>query len=86
MRWYRKSADQGYAAAQFNLAGMYYRGQGIPQDYVQAHMWLTLAAFTLSQTEAASAVKIRDIIAAKMTPAQILMAQELSREWKPTKQ
>jgi len=27
-RWYRKAADQGGVAAQFNLGVMYYEGQG----------------------------------------------------------
>ena len=36
MKWYRLAADQGYAAAQFNLGVMYAKGQGVPQDYVLA--------------------------------------------------
>ena len=32
------------------------------------------------------AVKNRDIVAAKMTPAQIAEAQRLAREWKPKKE
>ena len=51
----------------------------MPQDYVQAHMWLNLAA---AQSHA-DAVKNRDIVAALMTPAQIAEAQKLAREWKP---
>ncbi len=31
------------------------------------------------------AVKYRDILAAKMTPAQIAEAQRLAQEWKPKK-
>ena len=34
----------GFADAQYNLGIMYANGRGIPQDYVQAHMWLNLAA------------------------------------------
>jgi hypothetical protein len=30
------------------------------------------------------AVKGRDMVAAKMTPAQLAEAQKLAREWKPT--
>ena len=78
--WYRKAADQGQARAQTNLGLMYAEGQGVPQDYVQAHMWWNLAA---AQNNA-SGVKNRDIVAKKMTPAQIAEAQKLAREWKPT--
>jgi len=42
--WYRKAADQGHAAAQFNLGLLYANGRGVDQDLVQAHMWLNLAA------------------------------------------
>jgi len=37
-------AEQGYAAAQFNLGLMYDNGQGVAQDYKVAVKWYTLAA------------------------------------------
>ena len=79
LRWFRKAADQGNAKAQTNLAFMYRKGQGVRKDYVQAHMWYNLAA--------ARGLKIgrknRDLLAEKMTPAQIVEARRLAREWKP---
>ena len=60
---------------------MYANGQGMPQDYVQAHMWLNLSA---AQGHV-NATKNRDTIAAKMTPAQLAEAQKLAREWMPKK-
>jgi TPR repeat protein len=65
---------------------MYAFGAGVAQNYVQAHKWFNLAAarFPASETEKRDlAVKSRDIVAAKMTPAQIAKAQKLAREWKP---
>ena len=59
---------------------MYDNGQGVPQYYVQAHNWYNLAAASGNK----DAVKNRDIVAAKMTPAQIAEAEKLVREWKPT--
>jgi uncharacterized protein len=59
---------------------MYAKGQGVPQDYVSAHMWYSLAAAE-GLTDAA---KERDTVAAQMTPAQIAEAQRLAREWKAT--
>ncbi len=77
-------AEQGHALAQTILGHMYVHGLGVPQDYVQAHMWLNLAASRFPQgTDRDMAVKDRDIVAAKMTPAQIAEAQKLAREWKP---
>ena len=81
LTWFRKAADQGSARAQFNLGAMYANGQGVPQDYILAHMWLSLAA-AKNETRA---VDLRDIVAAKMTAAQVAEAQKLAREWKPTK-
>ncbi len=57
---------------------MYYKGEGVPQDYVEAHKWLNLAAAKDSQH-----AKARDLAAAKMTREQIAEAQRLAREWKP---
>ena len=77
--WYREAAEQGHVKAQFNLGTMYDNGEGVPQDYVQAHVWFNLSA---AQGDA-NATKSRDIVAAKMTPAQIAEAQRLAREWRP---
>jgi hypothetical protein len=38
-RWYRKAAEQGDTAAQRYLAGVYRRGEGVPQDYVESYRW-----------------------------------------------
>ena len=63
---------------------MYRKGEGEPQDYPQAHKWFNLAASRETDPkDRADAMKNRDIIAAKMTPAQIAEAQRLAREWKP---
>ena len=65
---------------------MYFTGRGVLQDYVEAHMWLNLAASRFSPAEIRNrdqAIRDRDYVAAKMTPAQIAEAQKLAREWKP---
>ena len=62
---------------QFNLGTKHGNGEGVTQDYVQAHMWFNLAA--------AQGVKIgreyRDLVAKEMTPADISKAEALAREW-----
>jgi TPR repeat protein len=83
-QWYRLAADQGLAGAQFNLGIMYSKGRGVPQDYVQAHMWLNLAASQLpdlGKTRRNTTIDARDLVASKMTSAQIAEAQELALEW-----
>src|SRR5712691_3389362 len=83
LKWYRLAAAQGNAGAQFNLGILYYEGQGVPQENVQAYKWLTLAvgAFT-GKSDHDNALKVRDLVAARMTPAQIAEAQKLARDWK----
>ena len=44
MRWYRKSAEQGYAKAQFNIGLLYDNGWGVGQDYQEAMRWYRKAA------------------------------------------
>jgi tetratricopeptide (TPR) repeat protein len=82
--WYRCAADHGLGGAQFNLGMMYAEGQGVPQDYVQAHMWLNLAAAqlpSLGTNQRNTTVDARDRAASKMTPQQICEAQQLAFEW-----
>ena len=77
VRWYRKAAEQGYASAQYNLGVMYDNGHGVVQDYVQAHKWLNIAA---SRGDA-KAANNREIVAKRMTTAQVAEAQRLARNW-----
>jgi FOG: TPR repeat, SEL1 subfamily len=82
LRFIRPLAEQGNANAQYNLGVLYDNGLGVPQDKVRAYMWFTLSA---SQGRDGAAA-FRDLIARRMTPAQIEEAQKLTREWKPNTQ
>jgi TPR repeat protein len=79
-KWYRKateSRDSFNGQAFWDLAKMYDEGEKVIQDYARAHMWYNLAVaqgYTLGQV-------YRNILAEKMTPAQIAEAQRLAREW-----
>ncbi len=86
LQWYRKAAEQGVALAQTNLGLMYTNGEGAPQNHAQAHMWYNLAASKSPPGKVRhDAVFNRDLVAEKMTPAQVSEAQKLAREWKPKK-
>jgi TPR repeat protein len=78
-RLFHPLAEQGDAAAQYNLGVMYANGEGVPQDYVEAHMWLNLAVAQGNDDAKAA----RDIVAKLMTSEQVAEAQRLAREWKP---
>jgi len=72
-------AEQGDVKAQVDLGWMYLNGQGVPQDYVRASMWLNLAAASTDPTQKLSA-DIRDKVSRLMTPAQLAEAQRLSQQ------
>ncbi|MFP6637844.1 MAG: tetratricopeptide repeat protein [Nitrospinaceae bacterium] len=80
-RLFRLAAEQGYANAQYNLGLKYAEGQGVPQDYVSAHMWFNLSGSNGDK----DAVEKRNIVEKKMTKDQISEAQRLARNWKPKK-
>jgi hypothetical protein len=44
LRWLRKSADQNATHAESALGYMYFKGEGVPQDDVQAIAWYRKAA------------------------------------------
>lgn len=73
-------ANQGDPRAQYLLGRMYMDGNGVTQDYVQAHMWLNLAT-TGSVSEARG---YRDAVGSRMTGQQIATAQEMARTWRST--
>jgi len=81
VRWYRLAADQGNASAQYNLGVMDGNGEGVLQDYVEAHMWFNLAAAQSSGEDRDRRVRNRDNAAAKMTAEQVAEAQRRAREW-----
>ena len=41
---YRMAADLGHDYAQFYLAEMYFKGEGVAQSFVEAHKWFKMAA------------------------------------------
>ena len=76
-RWFRRAAEQGFAAAQQALGLMYDEGYGVAQDYVQAHMWFTIAAANGNE----KGRKDRDIVEMRMTATDISRAHKLAKEW-----
>ena len=68
----------------FGGVGVYQAGDGVPQDYVEAHKWFNLAAAGASDADTRKrAAKARDDRARKMTPAQIAEAQKRASAWQP---
>jgi len=42
-KWFRKAAMQGHSKAQFYLAMLFVKGQGVPKSIFHAYSWLSLA-------------------------------------------
>ena len=76
VKWFRKAADQGFADAQFNLGVMYGNGEGVPESYVRAYVWLSMAK-TQGYENAKKAV---EIVKNQMTKQQISEAQALATQ------
>ena len=66
IQW-RSAAASGDRRAMLALGRLFVQGLGAPQDYVEAHKWLNLAA----SRGADAALKERDGLAAKMTAEQV---------------
>ena len=80
--WYCLAAEQGSASAQVSLGALYSDGgRGVPQDLVEGHTWLNLAAARLTGEQREEAVTARDRVAERMTPADLSEAQHRAREW-----
>ena len=73
--WYTCAAAQGYSAAQYLLGLMYDKGLGVVRSDVLAYMWLNLAAAHAQPRTREYYSRIRDAVAAKLSPAQIAEAQ-----------
>ena len=83
-KWYREAADGGEPMAAHILGTLYITGQGVQKDPVQAYVWFSVAASeATSQTGKNNALKIREMVAKGMTPAQKTEADRKVMEWKP---
>lgn len=90
--WFRRAAEAGDPDAQFTLATMYSEGRGVPRSLLRAHMWFEIAArgFDAKAGEAWAADRRdlarrnRDWIASRLATDQLLKADRLARNWKPS--
>lgn len=76
MRWFRLAARQGVAWAQHTLGVMYQSGSGVEQNYIRAHIWLSLSA----ESGYEDARVGLDTLTKLMAPQQIKEARKLARE------
>ena len=70
----KQITEQGHPVAQVNLGFLYKNGDGLPQNYLLAHMWYNIASKKEKRNE-----HWRDGIETFMTPAEISEAQRRAR-------
>jgi uncharacterized protein len=80
-KWFYRAATHGNGGAQYELGMLYNKGQGVRRDYVLSYLWLNLSAAQATGADRDFKTTMRDAIANKMTPAQILAAQKMALEW-----
>jgi len=67
-----EAAEAGLGGAQMNLGVLYAMGLAVPQDYENAYVWSSLAAFHGTNF----AGRLRDALAVEMSGEQLLRAQD----------
>ena len=75
VKWYRKAAEQGNARAQNNLGLMYATGEGVPENVINAYVWLSISAAQGGE----DAKTLTNTVADRMTREQIGEAQSLAQ-------
>lgn len=70
-----RAAEAGEVTSQFELGMLYMTGLGVTLDYIQAHIWLNIAA----TSGHAKAAENREVLGNLMTPDQISEAQTAVR-------
>jgi len=80
VQMYQVAASWAFKPAEYNLAVMYARGQGIPVDLPRAMAWAALAA----ERNESRYVDARETVYAELTADQFAQANEIWRELKAT--
>ncbi|HET6520999.1 MAG TPA: hypothetical protein VFG47_14435, partial [Geminicoccaceae bacterium] len=80
----RLAAERGHAEAQYRLGLLYAGGLGLPEDRVESHRWLSLAADADPDgTAGLLAGSLRDAVEAGMTPDELDRARQLVAGFSP---
>jgi hypothetical protein len=81
---FKRAAEQGYFRAFAPLAKMYEAGEGTPKDLGRAYGWYNIAIAKLPNSkERNDLIRLREMVAAQMTRAQIEAAQKTANAFVP---
>jgi TPR repeat protein len=73
---YTKSAEQGFAQAQYILGALFHNGEGVPRDPVTSYAWTIISADNGDE----QAKRFKPNNAKRMTTEQIAEAEALAKE------
>jgi hypothetical protein len=83
VKWFLRAANQGNLDAQDLLIGIFFVGDGVPQNNVEALKWVKVRA-SLNKDKKDTSLHDWDFFISKMTSQQIEVAQRLASQWQPT--
>jgi localization factor PodJL len=76
-KWFLRAAEYGVRDSQFNLAILYARGMGVPQNLGQSYVWFGVAALQGDE----DAAKKRDEVAAQLDASALAAAKKQVAEF-----
>lgn len=78
---YKVAASWAYKPAEYNLAIMYYKGDGVPADHARGTAWMILAA---ERGDNEHYNQARDLMVSSLSKAEFATADRIWNELKPT--
>jgi len=76
LKWYLSAAEQGHADAQYSVGAVYFKGEGVPTDYVMGYAWMDVA----SQNGSEDADEYREMIGSVLSPEDLAEGKALAEE------
>lgn len=74
-------AEENHTQAQYYLGTMYFKGQGVSQDNVQAYIWATIATANGKGLSRKRAAELRGKLLKILTSKQKKKAKKALQEW-----
>src|SRR5262245_21311398 len=86
-KWWRLSATQGWAPAQYTLGLAYLSGVGVPKDAVMSYAWLSLSlagGAGINASERERAARLQRSLERMLDPLEVARGRQMARDWTPT--
>ena len=81
VKWLKKSADQGYSDALYQLFVLYSKGEKIPKDAVLAYGYLKIFEINAGEEEREEIAEKINELKNELSKAQLEQAQEFATNW-----